>query len=219
MMMLRTIWNHAADSDENLPANPTRRLRRAWFPIERRTRHLNPEQLPVFYKAVLKLPSPVQRDLLLTLLFTGMRLNECASLEWADVDLASKTLTVPGTRTKNKRTLTLPLTTFTYKLLRARRDLGNTRFVFPGRRGYLSNSKHAFAQIKEATGIKISAHDLRRTFSTTAHNCGVPWPEIKALINHVDRKDTTAGYVIIATATLRAPAQRVCDRLKTLCRV
>ena len=219
MMMLRTVWNHAAESDDSLPPSPTRRLRKAWYPIERRTRHLSVEQLPKFYRAVKALPSEVQRDFLLMLLFTGMRLSECASLEWTDVDLASKTLTVPGERTKSKRPLTLPLTTFTFDLLKARRALGNTKYVFPARSGHLSDPKHAFRQVREATGIEISAHDLRRGYATAAEACDLSYTAIKALIGHTNGNDVTAGYVIVSTERLREPAQKVCDRLKVLCRV
>jgi integrase len=219
LQVLRTTWNYAAESDDTLPPNPTRRLRRAWYPIERRTRLLSQEQLPKFYRAVMALPSAIQRDYVLMLLFTGMRREECASLTWDEIDLASKTLTVPGNRTKNGRPLVLPLTSFTYHLLKERRALGKMKYVFPGKAGHITDPKHTFRQIKEATGIEVSAHDLRRTYATTCESCELSYPVIKALLNHTNSKDVTAGYLVLSTDRLREPAQKVCDRLKALCRV
>ena len=53
----RAVWNFAAERDPSLPANPVRRLRRAWFPERRRTGIVRSDQLPAFYKAVCELPS------------------------------------------------------------------------------------------------------------------------------------------------------------------
>jgi hypothetical protein len=41
---------------------------------------------------------------------------------------------------------------------------------------------------------------------------------LKALVNHSTR-DVTAGYVQHSAERLRAPAQRVADRLRELCRI
>ncbi len=40
MVVLRLLWNHAADRVKDLPQNPVRRLRRQWYPKRRRTRHV-----------------------------------------------------------------------------------------------------------------------------------------------------------------------------------
>src|SRR5438270_500258 len=57
----RAVWNFAAERDPSLPANPVRRLRRAWFPERRRTWIVRSDQLPAFYKAVCELPSITAR--------------------------------------------------------------------------------------------------------------------------------------------------------------
>jgi hypothetical protein len=37
------------------------------------------------------------------------------------------------------------------------------------------------------------------------------------LINHSLGRDVTSGYIQMTAERLREPAQRVCDKLKTLC--
>ena len=75
--------------------------------------------------------------------------------------------------------------------------------------------------VEEATGIKISVHDLRRTFITAADNTNMSAYAMKALVNHViddkGKGDVTAGYIQMTTERLREPAQQVCDRLMSWC--
>jgi integrase len=63
-------------------------------------------------------------------------------------------------------------------------------------------------------GIKVSAHDLRRTFATVAEQVANVRPlALKALLNHTIGQDVTAGYVITTTEDLRASAQLVCEKM------
>jgi len=58
------------------------------------------------------------------LAFTGLRRDEVGGLRWSEVDLDAGMLNIPGTRTKNKRALTLTLPEPVLDILRAipRRD-------------------------------------------------------------------------------------------------
>jgi integrase len=71
--------------------------------------------------------------------------------------------------------------------------------------------------VAEATGIRVSAHDLRRTYITVAESADISPLAMKALVNHSLGNDVTSGYVVMTAERLREPAQRVADRLKTLC--
>jgi integrase len=101
-------------------------------------------------------------------------------------------------------------------ILAARWAIGDTTFVFPANRrtGHIEEPKFALAQVAAECGVRVSVHDLRRTFITVAEST-VSMMELKALVNHAVGSDVTARYVVIER--LREPAQRVADRLKTLC--
>ena len=182
---------------------------------------VRPDQLPAFYAALGDLESKVAADYVRLLLFTGLRRNEAGSLKWTDVDFAAKTFTIPGERTKNGIALTLPMSDLVSTLLIARRAIGNADFVFPAnsKSGHIEEPKFAFDEIEQATGIKVSAHDLRRTFTTIAESLDISTLAIKALINHAPARDVTSGYVIIEPERLRAPAQRIADKLRELCEI
>lgn len=215
----RTLYNFAAERVPNMPANPTKRLRRQWYPEAKRTRLVRSEQLPAFYQAVRGLPNPIVRDYILLVLFTGLRLSESISLRWVDVDLPQKIIRLPATATKAGRALELPMSDFVHDLLVARRAIGNAVFVFPGTKGHMTNPQHVFAQISKETGIKISAHDLRRTFITIAESTDISPYALKALVNHAMGSDVTAGYVQMSTERLREPVQRIAEEIRRLCGV
>jgi integrase len=221
MRCLRAVFNWAIDRYPDVTANPVR-LRRQWFKIARRERHVSADQLPKFYNAILKLENPVQRDFLLLLLFTGLRSTEAASLTWQDVDFTAKVIRFPALKTKAKRKLNLPMSDVVYKLLKARRELGDAGFVFPahGKKGHISSPKHPFELVADASDIRVSPHDLRRGFAKAATAAGVHTLYIKALLNHaVGESDVTAGYVILSENDLRQPMQRTANVLKKWCGV
>jgi integrase len=154
------------------------------------------------------------RDYLLTLLFTGLRRSEAASLTWDDVDLKARVIRVPALRTKAGRKLDLPMSDFVYGLLAARREIGKDKFVFPS-----SGKDGPLRLVAKASGVEVSAHDLRRTFITVAEGTDISPLALKALVNHALGNDVTSGYVQITAERLREPAQRVADRLKALCNI
>ena len=154
------LWNFVAERDPTMPPNPTLRLRRQFFKQGRRKRLVHEAQLPAFYKAVDQLDNRIAADYIKLLLFTGMRKTECGSLTWDEVDFAEQVIYLLGSKTQNGQSLDLPLTSFCFDLLSARRSLGNAHWVFPGRRTYLVDTEDHFQQIAKISGITVSAHDL-----------------------------------------------------------
>jgi integrase len=220
MRAFRLLWNFAADRTPDLPPNPARRLRRQWYEEPPRERIVKAEELPKFYEAVCALPNAVARDHILLMLFTGLRIFAAASLRWDDIDLNQRVIRLPATRIgiKAKRKLDLPMSDFVRDLLVARRAIGNATFVFPGRPGHhITDASHPLNAVAEATGIKVSAHDLRRTFLTVAESADISPMALKALVNHSLGGGITERYIQMNTERLREPAQRVCDKLKMLC--
>jgi integrase len=222
MRALRAIYNHAAERDPELPANPVKRLRRAWYRVAPRERLVRADELPAFYAAVGALPSRTHREYVLLLLFTGLRRGEAAALRWEEVDFAGRVIRLPAARTKAGRRLDLPMSSFVRDLLVARRALGNDNgwvFGADSRSGHIEEPKFALDLVAQATGITVSAHDLRRTFVTIAESSDISPLALKALVNHALGGDVTSGYVQMTTERLREPAQRVCDRMTELCAV
>jgi integrase len=220
MRALRVLYNFAADRappSNPMPSNPVK-LKKQWLPVERRTRMVAEDDLPIFYKAVCALPSPVARDYLLLVLFTGFRRNEAAALRWDEIDFKERVIRLPAARAKAGKKLDLPMSDFVHDLLVARRSIGDAKWVFPAnsKSGHLEEPKFPLKMVAEACGITVSVHDLRRTFITVAESTDMSVNALKALVNHSLGKDVTEGYVQMSAERLREPAQRVTDRLKSL---
>ena len=213
----RALYNHTADRVVDLPPNPVR-LRQMWHPVEPRERCLRGSEFARFYKAASELPNPVGRDYTRLLLFTGLRRGEASMIRWADVDFERQMFTIPAANTKTNRKLELPLTDVVRQILETRHSLGRTEYVFfsTSASGHVEEPKSFFRDIGEASGVRISPHDLRRSYLTVAESCDISPLALAALANHT-MPGVTSQYVRFTVDRLREPAQKVADKLKALC--
>lgn len=196
---LKTVYNHALAVNDALPPNPVKRLSatKAWFPETRRTGHIKPADLKTWMAAIGNVPSDVQRDYALLVLFTGLRRNEATSIEWSNVDLNAGTLRIPVT--KNKRPLDLPLSSYLVALLTARKArCEDSPWVFPAdsKSGHIEEPRAALDRAAKESGVAVTVHDLRRTFITIAESCDVPHYVFKALVNHSTAGDVTGSHYV-----------------------
>lgn len=221
MRLLRAIFNFAAGEYEDAQGqslileNPIKRLSHtgAWFKVKRRQSFIKPHELPSWYQAVINLDNPTLRDYLLLLLFTGLRRQEAATLQWNQIDLLGKTLTLP--ETKNDQAHTLPLTDFIFNLLENRKKFSDSIYVFPGtgKEGYIVEPRKQMAKVVATSGVTFILHDLRRTFITIAESLDISAYAVKRLVNHKMKNDVTAGYIVSDVERLRAPMQQITNYL------
>jgi integrase len=225
MRYLRAVLNFAAEKyadNDGVPVlavNPVRRLSkaRAWYRVDRRRTLIREHELKPWLTAVNALTTSETRDYFTLVLLTGLRRSEAFDLRWVDVDLVAHTLTIPDP--KNRRTHTLPLSDHLVGMLTLRkvradaRDATDTEkeFVFASNRGRLSNLRYAMAEIEKGSGVNFCVHDLRRTFATVADKLDIPAYALKALMNHANAADVTAGYVVHDVERLRRPMQKITD--------
>ncbi|MDN3559806.1 tyrosine-type recombinase/integrase [Vreelandella neptunia] len=234
MRYLRAVLNHVmheaqAEGFTLLDANPVDTLshRKAWNTIKRRRTFIPPHKLGTWLDAVSTLDEmpdyapgtgrhhqklkngAMQRDFLLLVLLTGLRLNEAKGLRWDDVDMEGRTLTIRDS--KNHDDHTLPVGDYLAALLKRRRDESGAEYVFSSKAGHrLHNLRYALARIEEHTGMHATCHDLRRTFATIAESMGLSAYAIKQALNHrTSASDVTAGYVQVTPERLRDPMQRI----------
>jgi integrase len=126
------------------------------------------------------------------LLLSGGRREEIGGLKWDEINLETGLLTIPGTRTKNGRTLELTLPAIAIAILQsAPRRLGREH-VFGSRGGAYSawsaSKLRLDAKIAIATGKSLAPwrlHDLRRTMRTGLGKLGVAPHVAELAINHV----------------------------------
>jgi integrase len=189
--------------------------RKLWRKLTPRTRHLDAETLGSFWRS-LDVLSPTFRDAYRLMILTGLRRNECLGIQADEIDLKKRMITIPGERTKNGRTHTLPIGPYAAAMLSARMvDEGP---VFPGDSvsGHATTTKQSSAKLREYNGYQISPHDLRRTFATLLELTGAPELSIKKLMNHHDARNVTQSYTQISAERLRPIMESVETYVLTL---
>ncbi|MEO1911764.1 MAG: integrase family protein [Paracoccus sp. (in: a-proteobacteria)] len=229
---LRAAMNNVmADVDEGqapvIRANPVTRLNRTnqWADVRPAKGRIPDKAIPDWVDAVkngledLRNGSEM-RDALLFMLLTGARIGELfgskadgyAPLRWASVDLRQGKVTFLDT--KNRLDHELPLPAQLAALLRQRKEKAGPEFVFSDDKGRMpSDLRPAFRRLEALTGINITAHDLRRTFASTASKLDISTYKVKALTNHISGNDVTADYVEIEFEDLREAMQKIADHM------
>jgi len=180
---------------------------------KRKTSVLHSNQLKAWWNASDSLKNSTTRDLLRFLLLTGMRRNEGAKLEWSDVDLSSGTVTLKDT--KGGRPLVFPMGQWLKDMMIARQDAADTDFVFPSpvTKEPMMDIRSAIEKMELNGSAHFTPHDLRRTFITTASSLDISTYAVKALVNHSQSGDVTAGYVHMDLEQLRSASQRIEDAI------
>ena len=219
MRVLRLLINHAKKKYEDrhgnqiIKFNPVVRLNdaKAWYEVKPNEVIIKPHQLNEWYSAVMGLRHPVTKNYLLFVLLNGLRRSEAATLLWQNVDFSDRTFSLLNT--KNRTTHILPMSTQVYDILLELKKHKRNEWVFPSpiNDNYLKDPKEAVIKVRKISGVYFKVHDLRRTFITTAESLDISAYALKRLVNHKDRNDVTAGYIISGVDRLREPIQKIAD--------
>lgn len=125
------------------------------------------------------------QELIIFSLETGLRQGELLNLQWPQVDLFRKTITI--LEQKNKGKDTLPLNERAFEVLKARGKVRHikTHLVFFNKKGNkigVGNLLRAFYSVVKKAGIQhFRWHDLRHTFATRLAQAGVDLYKIQKL--------------------------------------
>lgn len=112
------------------------------------------------------------KPLIIAAVDTGMRKGEILSLEWRDVDLVNRTISV---RAMNTKTLTARVVPITSRLLNTLQSLYNERSDDGTVFGTIKDIKRSWRTACDKAKIKgLRFHDLRATFATRLISAGMP---------------------------------------------
>jgi integrase len=143
--------------------------------------------LDQFKAAVAALPNDLERDIIWSLVITGLRQGEFFALTRAHLNPHTFELTVPGTKTAASAAV-LPVSPRLWPYL--------DRAV-PARRTYNVVREHWRAACR-ATGIDLRIHDLRHLMAQWAVNAGVAEGALQGYLRHTEAS-TTRRYTLQAT--------------------
>jgi integrase len=164
-------------------------------PPPARERVLTEAEIKALWRASETLRAPYGAAVRL-LLLTGARLDEVSGMRRDELSNDNSSWTIPGSRTKNHRALTLPLPPLARAVIAATSPLDGSPFVFatlPNRA--VTSWSRAKAELDAASGVTgWRLHDLRRTAATGMAEIGIAPHIIEAVLNHVSgHKGGVAG--------------------------
>jgi site-specific recombinase XerD len=150
------------------------------------------------------------------MLYAGLRLAETAGLEWRDLDLDRRTLTVRSEIAKGGKPRVLPICEeLAAELATAVKRRPTWAVVDKGEgtgQGQHLTEKslaHVFERwVPMRLGFSIHAHQLRKTFATELYVRGEDLATIQRLLGHADPK-TTMRYVAASSSKERAAVEKL----------
>ena len=116
------------------------------------------------FMAALRLRTGSAARALEWLVLTACRSNEARGATWAEVDLAGKVWTIPGSRMKGGKEHRVPLGDVAVKLLDALPRIGGTDLLFPGPTGKPLSDVAVSKLCGELSGSQAVPHGWRSTF-------------------------------------------------------
>ena len=128
------------------------------------------------------------------LLLTGCRADEIGGLRWSEVDLDNGTITIPGERTKNRRTHSLTLPPLALQILQQVEQVpGRIHLFGKWTDSGFTNWARARGTLRDGLA-HWTVHDLRRTAATHMCELGIEPHVVEAILNHVSgHKSGVAG--------------------------
>ncbi len=229
--VLRALFFYAGVTP-NPASNPKKKGKDGAFmfdDVRKRTR-VTSKEMPAWWGAVSTLSgkrsdsgASTAADLLRFLLLTGLRAGEACGLEWRYVDVADGIIVIPDT--KNRDPHTLPLGKLLGEIITRRSKDKTGPYVFGAKESptmpYSYNTLRGWFDVVAAeSGVRITAHDCRRTFASVAESLDISRYAVKRLLNHrTGRADVTDGYIVVDPERLRGAMQRVEDEVMRLAAV
>jgi integrase len=155
-------------------------------------------------------------DYILCLLLWGGRRVETQRMKWADIDFKENIGSFVAENTKSGRAHYFPITPWAREILLERKIRNEAwgerggEWVFPSRQHGkpIADHRSALEELKAATGLWITAHDLRRTMATDTAGQTQNILLVAAALNHAGGAKVTRGYIQNVSAMLRPIYER-----------
>ncbi|MHC4621322.1 MAG: tyrosine-type recombinase/integrase [Planctomycetota bacterium] len=147
------------------------------------------------------------RPVLVVALNTGLRRGELLTLQWEQVDMHEKVITVK--HSKSGKVRYVPLNDMVWNYLHAQPGGHDKGPVFTFQGNPVASIKTAFAAAVRRAGIPpLRFHDLRHTFATRMVLAGADLPTVQELMGHASIT-TTRRYAHPAPSHKRAAVNRL----------
>ena len=186
------------------------------FREQSRERFLQPDEMKRFF-AALHHPgtSELLRDYVLISLFTGARRSNVLSMMWSEISFNRALWTIPASKSKNRDAMTIPLVDNALEILKHRKQLSASVFVFPGKgaKGHYTEPKKAWKTLLKRSDLKdVRLHDLRRTMGSYQTMTGASTAVVGKTLGH-SSPASTAVYARLNLDPVRASMKKAVEKM------
>lgn len=128
-------------------------------------------------------------------ILTACRSGEARLATWSEIDMASRTWSIPGDRMKSGRPHRVPLSDEVIKLLESLPRLEGTDLMFPGKKANTPISDMTMTKVMRDMGVNAVPHGFRATFSSwCASSTAYPTEVREMALAHAIGDDTVGAY-------------------------
>ena len=184
--VLSSMFRWLKERRQQVNANPVASVKKPDPPVAR-DRVLDDGEIVQLWRATGEIGEPFD-SIFKLLLLSGCRLNEIAGMRWDELSADGATLTIPATRTKNKKPHDVMLAPAARDIIAAQPRIGASPFVFTGRTGATAASGFSKAKARLDELMRSvpewRTHDLRRTVASGLQRLGVPLPVTEKVLGH-----------------------------------
>ena len=207
IVLLNRIFNVADEWGAFSGQNPCKKIKKPKV-NNQIVEYLSEQELIQLVDTLTTWPDKMQASIVFFSLYTGMRPSEIFKLEWRDVDLENKSVTLRDP--KGKVDQTLPVSEKAVQVLKDIPKEYDTPFIFYSVNGKQRKTiRHGWKKIKAAAGIHESFryYDLRHNYASYLVSSGVSLYQVQKLLTHKD-SSTTMRYAHLSDKSLRDTVNR-----------
>lgn len=170
--------------------------------------YLDAEQLE---RLVDVLRTDANRNVCLIVMFlisTGARLNEALTATWKNISVEGGVWKVDATRSKSKRSRSIPLNDSALWVLEQLQSKGKSVYLFPSPvtgKPYTSITRPWYRLRKKAQVPQVRLHDLRHGFASLLVSAGRSLYEVQQILGHSDPK-VTMRYAHLSAKSMQEAA-------------
>ena len=149
-------------------------------------------------------------------ILTACRTGEVLGARWDEIDLSSRTWTIPAGRMKGEREHRVPLSAPAIAVAAALKEICTSDYVFPGaRRGKPLSNMAMLVLLRRMNRSDLTVHGFRSTFRDwAAEQTAYPNEVVKMALAHAVRNKVEAAY---RRGDLFEKRRRLMDDWATFC--
>ena len=182
------------------------------FPEEGKERYLNETELSQLLPVLMNDDGQIAK-ITRFLLATGLRLGECLNCEWKHIDIDNRVMVIPSSRSKSKRTASIPLNDAAVQVLsECDRKIDYPFANLVTKAPYVSIKK-GFQKLMERASLEgITAHTLRHTAASMMINAGRSLYDVQRVLRH-SSSTVTEKYSHLSPESVMAASDTISQQL------